>query len=409
MHIGIAGPIATCDVLPLLDAKSSQLPAGSEGAPLLATLITELLRRGHRVSAFTLSTDLPLRTRGGVVARGRAFELHYRPCRPRAWPPNGRRPGRAMDLYAFERAGLREAIAAARPDVVHAHWAYEFAWAALASGLPHVITCHDSPLGVARFARDLRHGAYRWMRAGIAWHVLRLARRVTSVSPYMAEQVQPLCRVPVRVIANPVSVQAARGSTSETVGAPRVLMASNGWSAWKNGLAGLRAHALLQRQVPDVELHLFGRGSEEGGPAWSAWRTLGAAPGVVFNGPVAHAGLLEAMVASDLLLHPALEESFGTVLAEAMSTGLPVVAGSSSGAVPWVVGGAGVLVDVNRPEDMAEAMRRLLQDPAALRTLGALGRERVRDCFSPAAVAGQYEAEYAAALSQSRSPIEVAA
>ena len=409
MHIGIAGPIATCDVLALLDAESSYLPAGSEGAPLLATLITELLRRGHRVSAFTLSTDLCLRTRAGVIARGPAFELHYRPCRPRAWPPNGRRPGRAMDLYAFERAGLREAIAAARPDVVHAHWAYEFAWAAIGSGLPHVITCHDSPRGVARFARDLRHGAYRWMRAGIAWHVLRQARCVTSVSPYMAGQVQPLCRVPVRVVANPVSARAEREDVGPRAGAPRVLMASNGWSPWKNGLAGLRAHALLQRQLPHVELHLFGRGSEEGGPAWSAWRELGSAPGVVFNGPVAHGGLLEAMAASDLLLHPALEESFGTVLAEAMSTGLPVVAGRSSGAVPWVVGGAGVLVDVTRPDDMAQALRRLLQDPAARRTLGALGRERVRDCFSPAAVATQYEREYEAALAQPRSPIEVAA
>ena len=34
LHIGIAGPIATRDVAPLLDGPVAHLPAGCEGAPL---------------------------------------------------------------------------------------------------------------------------------------------------------------------------------------------------------------------------------------------------------------------------------------------------------------------------------------------------------------------------------------
>ena len=397
MHIGIAGPIATCDVLPLLDAGSRQLPGGCEGAPLLVTIIGELLRRGHRVSAFTLSSDMPLRADARVVARGPAFELHYLPARLRAWPPNGLRPGRIVDLYAFERQGLRTAIEQARPDVIHAHWTYEFAWAALRTGLPHVVTCHDSPLVVARFESDFKHGAYRWLRAGIAWHVLRHARRVTTVSPYMVDQVRTLCRVPIAVIPNPIADRGLLAQPASASRRPRVVMVFNGWGPRKNVAAGLAAFALLRKRLPGSEMHLYGRDAEEGGIASRWWREHGESDGVVFHGAVSHGQVLAAMAASDLMLHPAVEESFGAVLAEAMSLGVPVVAGRHSGAVPWVLGDAGTLVDVTNPQDMAGAMQALLEDPPAIAAMARRGRDRVRDCFSVGAVAAQYEREYEAA------------
>jgi len=397
MHIGIAGPIATRDALSLLDGRSSQLPGGCEGAPLLVTIIAELLRRGHRVSAFTLSSDLPGRADAHTVARGAGFELHYMPSRPRAWPPNGRRPGRAMDLYAFERRGLRDAIEAVRPDVIHAHWTYEFAWAALGTGIPHVVTCHDSPVVVARFERDFRHGAYRWLRAGIAWHVLRRARRVTTVSPYMVDQVQSLCRVPIAVIPNPIADSGLLAAPASQPTRTRVMMVFNGWGPRKNVAAGLRAFALLRRRLPAAELHLYGQDTQEGGIAARWWRDQGESGGVVFHGVVSHGDVLAAMAASDLMLHPAVEESFGAVLAEAMAAGLPVVAGRRSGAVPWVVGDAGALVDVTDPHAMADAMAALLGDPTAVAAMALRGRQRVRDCFSVGAVAAQYEREYEAA------------
>jgi glycosyltransferase involved in cell wall biosynthesis len=405
MHIGIAGPIATRDVRALLDAGGTPLPAGCEGAPLLATIIRELLRRGHRVSAFTLSSDLPLSDDARVVANGSAFSLHLVPARRRAWPPNGRRPGRIIDLYAFERRGLQAAIESVRPDVIHAHWAYEFAWAALRTGLPHLVTCHDSPIAVARFERDFRHGAYRWLRAAMAWHVLRNATRVTTVSPYMVEQLRALCRSPVQVVGNPISDRPQAAGPAARSARLRVLMVCNGWGTRKNGDAGLRAYALLRQRLPGVELHLYGRGTEQGGPAWHSWRALGMPGRACFHGAVSHDEVLDAMAAGSLMLHPALEESFGAVLAEAMSAGMPVVAGRHSGAVPWVVGDGGELVDVTRPEAMADAMLALLLDPAGARARAGRGRDRMRAWFSPSAVAVQYEREYEAVLAAARAGV----
>ncbi len=408
LHIGIVGPVATADVAHLLDAPAAALPVGMPGAPILATLITELLRRGHRVTAFTLTGDLPLRHDAAAVVRGPAFELHIAPARLRAWPMNGRRLGRIVDLYAFERQGLQRAMQLARPDVLHAHWTYEYAWAALRSGLPHVVTCHDSPLVIARFQRDLKHGAYRWLRAGIAWHVLRHARRVTAVSPYLADEVRPLCRADVDVVPNPMPAAAFARTRGLRFGPLRVVMAANGWDARKNPQPALQAFAQLAEQHPQAELHLFGRDYGAGQLAQRWWHEQaheqahgqGQGGRVFFHGEVAHEAMLAALASSDLLLHPALEESFGAVPAEAMAMGVPVVAGMRSGAVPWVVGDAGLLVDVTQPEAMAAAMRRLAGEPDFAAQLGARGRAQALARFSVESVAACYETEYLAALGQ---------
>lgn len=396
MHIGIAGPIATCDVAPLLD-RSEGLPRGYSGAPLLTTLMSELLAHGHRVSAFTLSSDLPLRRDATVVAHGPNFELHYVPMRPRAWPPNGWRPGRIIDLYAFERAGLRRALASARPDLVHAHWSYEFAWAALSSGLPHVVTCHDSPLLVARMQRGWRTAGYRWLRAAMAWHVLRQAHVVTTVSPYLLGEVQPLCGVTVDVVPNPVGSAAF---ARRWVGSPhgrRILMVANGFDVRKNAQAGLRAFALLAQRLPGAELHAYGNDFGPGQAADRWWTAEGLCGRVRFLGTARHACVLDAMAACDALLHPALEESFGAVLAEALAIGLPVVAGEHSGAVPWVLGASGQLVDVRSPEAMADALVRVLEADDGEQRAGAL-RESVRRRFGADVVTQAFESVYRRAV-----------
>jgi len=404
LHVGIVGPVATVDVAHLLDRPAAPLPAGMSGAPILATLITEMLQRGHRVSAFTLTGDMPLRDDARVVARGPAFELHVVPARLRAWPMNGHRLGRVVDLYAFERQGLRRAIGLARPDVLHAHWTYEYAWAVLRTGLPHVVTCHDSPLVIARFQRDLKHGAYRWLRAGIAWHVLRHARRVTAVSPYLADEMRPLCRADIAVVPNPMPDAAFARTRGLRFGPLRVVMAANGWDARKNPQPALQAFAQLAEQHPQAELHLFGRDYGAGQMAQRWWHEHRPGQGqggrVFFHGEVAHDAMLAALADSDLLLHPALEESFGAVPAEAMAMGVPVVAGVRSGAVPWVVGDAGLLVDVTQPDAMAAAMGRLADDPDFAARLGARGRAHALERFSASTVAARYEAEYLAALNQ---------
>jgi glycosyltransferase involved in cell wall biosynthesis len=80
-------------------------------------------------------------------------------------------------------------------------------------------------------------------------------------------------------------------------------------------------------------------------------------------------------------------EAFGLVILEAMACGLPVVATRSGGPAVVVTPDVGILVPMADADALAEAIEALLGDPARRAALGANGRRRVEDQYSPAAFA----------------------
>lgn len=86
------------------------------------------------------------------------------------------------------------------------------------------------------------------------------------------------------------------------------------------------------------------------------------------------------------LTRPNWKEQFGRVLIEAMSSGVPVV-GSDSGAIPDVIGAAGLVFPEGDSDALAAHLARL-QASADLRArLGQQGRARVLACFTHRRVA----------------------
>jgi glycosyltransferase involved in cell wall biosynthesis len=82
-------------------------------------------------------------------------------------------------------------------------------------------------------------------------------------------------------------------------------------------------------------------------------------------------------------------------LIEAGALGVPVIAGRDSGAVPWVVGAHGLLVDVRSPEALARAMLDLGQDEPQRRDLAAAAARAVRDRFDIGRITDRYEEIFA--------------
>ena len=79
------------------------------------------------------------------------------------------------------------------------------------------------------------------------------------------------------------------------------------------------------------------------------------------------------------------------VVLEAMAMGVPVLGGQASGAVPWLLAdGAGVLVDVRRPRDIAGSIVRLLADAPLAESTARQGFRRAREQFSGDSVAASY-------------------
>lgn len=92
------------------------------------------------------------------------------------------------------------------------------------------------------------------------------------------------------------------------------------------------------------------------------------------------AGLLEL---ASVVAVPSRYEGFGLPALEAMAVGVPVVAADTT-ALPEVLGSAGVLVPPGDVDAWAEALDRLLVDPAERVRLGEAGRARAAG-FSVAA------------------------
>jgi hypothetical protein len=91
----------------------------------------------------------------------------------------------------------------------------------------------------------------------------------------------------------------------------------------------------------------------------------------------------EYLKAVDLQVVPSRIEPFGFVAPEAMATGVPVIV-SSVGVLPYIVKPeeCGLVVEHSSPEQLANAIGRILDDPDMAAEMGRRGRERVIERFS---------------------------
>lgn len=388
MRIALVGPARVSDLAPRLDGDAPALAALS-GSSVVGHLATTLHDRGHDVLVVTLSPDVgsdPVRLAGaGLEVR----VGHYRPSH------------RARDAFAGERREVRSLLQeGTSPDVVHAHWTYEFALAALAGSPPAVVTVHDWAPRVLRFQPH----PYRVVRLGLAARVLRVSRHTTAVSPYLADRVQRWTRR--RPVLVPNGIPEGEFASTGPTGAPRgaFVAINDGFSRWKNVATLLRAFALLRRGRPEARLRLIGR---DHGPGETAQRWAdgaGLTAGVEFLGHLPRGRAMDELAGAVALVHPSLEESFGLVLVEAMARRVPVIAGRHSGAVPWVCGdgAAASLVDVTSPPGLAGAMSAALEGGDRIREQVEAGYDHARRRFTLDRVAAGYEAVYERARGESR-------
>jgi glycosyltransferase involved in cell wall biosynthesis len=104
-------------------------------------------------------------------------------------------------------------------------------------------------------------------------------------------------------------------------------------------------------------------------------RELGLTDAVILPGFVANETLPVLYAAADILVFPSLFEGFGIPLLEAMASGTPVCASDIS-SIPEVVGDAGLLFDPLDPAAIANALGRILGEPALRAELVARGLAR---------------------------------
>lgn len=125
-------------------------------------------------------------------------------------------------------------------------------------------------------------------------------------------------------------------------------------------------------------------------------RTLNLAGHVIFSGFVSRAELAQHFREADLFVYPSLwNELFGMSIAEAMASGIPVVASRVAG-IPEAVedGKTGFLVEPGNPSALAKAILQLLSDANLRDSMAKAARKRVVENFSWEKIAADLVCEY---------------
>ena len=114
----------------------------------------------------------------------------------------------------------------------------------------------------------------------------------------------------------------------------------------------------------------------------------------------------EAYRSATILTHPSFVESFGLVLLEAMTAGIPIVAHNGTG-IPCIIddGVTGYVVDVRDTPKYTAALLSLLDEPALRQRMGTKGRRQAEIRFSQAEIASQLFAVYAEVIGSAASNV----
>lgn len=222
--------------------------------------------------------------------------------------------------------------------------------------------------------------------------VARRLDRIITVSQSSAKDTNLLFKVPmerIRVVYNGIDTQVYAANEEASRHRDGLIMVANTDDRKKGVLYLLQALQLLREDgitltiVDDADRH--SSYIEDVGPLPSYGsklvRSLNLDGVVRFTGRLTREELVKRYSAARIAVVPSLYEGFGLPAAEAMACGVPVIA-TTGGALPEVVGDAGILVPPKNAHALAAAIKQLFADQETQQRMSEAGKKRVREKFS---------------------------
>lgn len=286
---------------------------------------------------------------------------------------------------------LRQAIAAAQPDVVNAHGHASVILAARDCGVPSVMTIHGiyrnetavqlaKPTLKNRVAFALQRRYERAYTAGLA----NVIATTDEVADFVSARA-PTARV--WRVENPVDDRFF--DLPDAARELRILFL--GQLVTRKGLhLLLEAFGRIAPAYPDCQLRIAGvfRQRSYESEIRARFADLLASGRAVLLGGVSDDSVYEEVSRSSLLCLPSLAESAPMVIGQAMAAAKPVVA-TRVGGIPGMVeeGGSGLLVEPGDVKGLEAALVALASDGALRVRMGQRGRELARARYLGSAVA----------------------
>lgn len=223
-------------------------------------------------------------------------------------------------------------------------------------------------------------------------HIWRRASRVVALSHALKETAAlTSAEIDFRVISNGMDISkfCPKQAGSETSSDSPLQLVTVARLLERKGIQHLLD--AIGRPFPlAVELKIIGTGSYEEALKRQA-AELGLSDRVKFTGFINADSLPAHYREADLFVLPSQTESFGLVFAEAMATGLPVLA-TRVGGIPELIrsGTEGILVNPASPAEIRGTLEHLMQNRALLAEMGVAGRRRIEEKYTWRSVAKAY-------------------
>ncbi|MGD9332785.1 MAG: glycosyltransferase family 4 protein [Desulfobacterales bacterium] len=276
-----------------------------------------------------------------------------------------------------------------RFDVVHDNQSLSYGLWAISRRLPTLATIHhpitvDLAIAVRAeksFWRKLKH--LRWYSfIHMQKRVARTLSHILTVSECAREDICRDFHVPrqrFRIIPNGINTDLFHPQPHVPRDGNRIIVTNSADTPLKGLGYLLRAITYVRRQRA-VRLTVVGQ-PKPNGTIESLTRKMNLADLVTFTGRISDAALVRQYARASVAVVPSVYEGFGLPAGEAMACGIPVIS-TTGGALPEVVGDAGILVPPRDPRSLADAIQDLLDHPDKAFAIGQRGYRRVQSHFT---------------------------
>jgi len=350
MHIAILAPISSEHIKKIFKLKNNiKLPKG-HGYSIIPYIALGLIKLKCKITLISLSFDIKQNKNFKI---NKNLDIIFCPIRKHSFKIINFELGRGLDFFKKEIKNLVKAINLVKPDVVNAHWTYEYAIAAIKSKRKHLITVNDVSTKIIRIHFSL----YKIVRLLMDFYVFFKGQCFVANSNYTKKKNLFSSKIKY-IVYNCLPKYLLKKKIKKKIKNNEIIIiSSGGFGKLKNIERGILAFNKIKNQNKKIVLKLVGSDLEENGTYYkSLLKKKVNVSRIKFLGKLEHKQTISEIKKSYILLHPSKEESFGNVYIEAMASGTPIVAGKHSGATPEVIKNNGVLVDINNIDEIAIAL-----------------------------------------------------
>ena len=274
-------------------------------------------------------------------------------------------------------------------DIVHDNQSLSYGIWSIAKQIPTVATIHH-PITVDRdiairsvrpFWKKLKH--LRWFSfIGMQKRVSRTLRRIITVSECAQKDIAREFKVPrsrFSVVPNGINTDLFY-PIPDIPREPGRIIVTNSSDVPLKGLYYLLHAVTRVSRKRDIRLVVIGTPKKNGGIT-RLIRRLGIGDRITFTGRVSDEEFVHQYARAAVCVVASVYEGFGLPAGEAMACGVPVVS-TTGGALPEVVGDAGLLVPPKDSPALAKAITGMLDHPEKAADLGRKGYQRVQRHFT---------------------------